>query len=157
MADEFKPINSQEELNTIIADRIRRAEEAAKKPYADYDSLKTKTESYEKTIADLNDKIKGYEDEKAKSGTQVQELQDKIKSYETKATKIKIAHEVGIPYDIAERLTGDSEDDIRKDAENMARFIAQPQEAPLGNPEPAAATDDTDAALLRVVHDLERR
>ena len=153
---EFKPIESQEELNAVIADRIKRAEEAAKKPYADYEDLKKKVDAYEKTIGELNDKIKGYETANTENGTALKDLQDKVKSYETQAVKIRIAHEVGIPYDLAERLTGDSEDAIKADAENLKKYMAKPVEAPIGAAEPETHVSDEDAALMKVVNDLGR-
>ena len=153
---EFTPINTQEELNAIIADRIKRAEEAAKKPYADYEDLKKKVDAYEKTIGELNDKIKGYETANTENGTALKDLQDKVKSYETQAVKIRIAHEVGIPYDLAERLTGDSEDAIKADAENLKKYMAKPVEAPIGAAEPETRVSDEDAALLKAVNDLTR-
>lgn len=152
--DEFKPIETQEALNAIIADRIERAKEAAVKPYADYEDIKAKVDAYEKTIGDLNNKIKGYESEKETNGTTLKELQDKVKAYETKAVKVRIAHEVGIPYELADKLSGDSEDAIKADAETFAKYMAKPAEAPLGEVEPEVHMDDVDAAYDRVIKDL---
>ena len=53
-------------------------------------------------------------------------LRAKIKDYETASVKARIAHETGLPYELANRLTGDTEEAIRQDAETMAKFIAKP-------------------------------
>ena len=157
MSDEFKPITTQEELNAVIADRIKRAEEAARKPYADYEKIKTQNADYEKTITDLNDKIKGYETKETENGNTVQELQDKIKKYETDAVKIRVSQEVGLPYELAGKLTGETEDEIKKDAELFSKYLTPRTEAPIGEPEPTIKGSDEDAALRKVVSDLERQ
>lgn len=157
MTDEFKPINTQEELNAVIADRIKRAEEKAKEPFADYDDIKKQKEAYEQTITDLNAKIKNYESDNDKNGTTLKELQDKVAKYEKQAVKIRVAHEVGLPFDLAERLNGDDEDAIKKDAENIVKYLAPKAEAPLGEPEPLQSDmDDEDKALMGVIKSLER-
>lgn len=157
MAEEFKAITTQEELNAIIADRIERAKEAAVKPYADYDDVKAKADAYEKTIGELNDKIKGYESDKSTDGTRLQELEDKVKNYETKAVKVRVAHEMGIPFELADKLSGSTEEEIKADAETFSKYMAKPVEAPLGEPEPVIAGNETEAALKKVVSDLSRR
>lgn len=40
-SDGFEPITSQEQLNKVVADRVRRAEAKVKESFADYDDLKT--------------------------------------------------------------------------------------------------------------------
>ena len=57
----FEPINTQEEFDTAIADRINRAKEAVRKEYADYEQLKERVTDYEKSIGEAKDKITGYE------------------------------------------------------------------------------------------------
>ena len=46
-----------------------------------------------------------------------------IKSYETNSVKMRIAHENGIPFELASKLSGDDEESIKKDAETMAKFL----------------------------------
>ena len=52
---EFKIIETQEQLDAVIGERISRAEkkaaEKAIEKFADYDDVKTKNAEYEKTIA----------------------------------------------------------------------------------------------------------
>ncbi len=43
---EFKAIETQEELNRIIGERIQRVKDQEKAKYADYDALKEKAEKY---------------------------------------------------------------------------------------------------------------
>ena len=77
------------------------------------------------------DKITGFE-------ADVADLTGKVHAYETASVKTKVALELGLPYQMASRLTGDDEKAIRADAEAMKQLIgAQVPPAPIGNPEPS--------------------
>ena len=103
MAEAFTPITTQEAFEAAIADRLA--------PYADYDTLKTQNADYAR---------------------QVNELNGKVKDYETGALRSRIAHEEGIPYELAQRLTGSTEAEIRKDAQAFAKMLRpQTPTAPL--------------------------
>lgn len=122
MAD-FKPITTQEEFDAAIGDRIKRERESMAKKYGDYDDLKKRIAEQETQIGDLtkerDDNAKKY----AGYDKTVADLQAQVKGYETSSVKMRIAHENGIPYDMAARLSGETEEDIRKDAAVMARFV----------------------------------
>lgn len=126
----FEPITSQEQLNKIIGDRIKQAKENAEKKYADYDDLKAKVSDYEKQIGDLSrslddasKQISGFEAER-------DELNSRISAYETSSVKMRIARETGIPYELADRLSGDSEEAIREDAKNFSQYVSRTNSAP---------------------------
>lgn len=104
---EFKPITTQKEFDDAVDARLR--QELAK--YSDYDDLKKKNEGYEKTLA-------------ANSKT-IATLQGQVKGYEVGAIKSKVARELGIPEGMAGRLSGETEEEIRKDAEGMAPFFSK--------------------------------
>ena len=58
---EFKIIETQEQLDAVIGERISRAEkkaaEKAVEKFADYDDVKTKNAEYEKTITELREQL----------------------------------------------------------------------------------------------------
>lgn len=136
MSDTFKPINSQEELNAVIKERLERAEKSYQEKYADYDSLKTKNGELENKIAELT---KSLTDTSSKVATFEKSLAEKdltIKGYESQSVKQRIAHEMGLPYEMAQRLTGENEEAIKKDAEILYKAINQSKgTAPLANSE----------------------
>ena len=93
---------------------------------ADYD---TQIATLTKTAEEKAKKYAGYDKELA-------ERDAKIKGYETASVKTRIAHEVGLPYELSGRLSGDTEDDIRKDAESLVGLIGKGhQTAPLASSE----------------------
>lgn len=131
MAEEFKPIETQEAFDTAIKARLDRNTESVKKQFEGFispDDFKTKT-------ADLNSKITDLTGKLAEKDTTIADLTAKNKAYETSSVKMRIAHESGIPYELAGKLSGETEEDIKKDAETLAKFIGKKQPAPLGSTE----------------------
>lgn len=129
MAD-FTPINTQEEFDAAIADRIKREREK----YSDYNDLKQAAADHQKTVDDLN--------------AQIATLKTQNSAYETASVKTRIAHEMGLPYEFASRLKGDTEEDIRKDAETMKGFVGSGNYVPpLRSDEKAGDESDVRASL----------
>lgn len=145
MAD-FKAITTQEELDQIIGERLTRDRAARQKEiqdkYGNLDELEKSKAGYEEQINkmkgqidELNGKIKKYEDYDAKS-LELSDAKAKIKEYETASVKQRIAHENGIPYELAGRLTGTTEDELKADAKMISGFIQRKAAPPLGSSEP---------------------
>ena len=132
---EFTPINTQEEFDTAIRDRLGRQESKIRGEYADYDNLKKQSESwaaeklsYEKTIADnktaydaLNEKLT--------------EATGKIAQYEIDELKTRVASESGLPMELRSYLKGTTEEEIKSSAEQLGKFTKGGQVLPLANPE----------------------
>lgn len=142
MAEEFKAIETQEAFDAAIKDRLERQRKTVTaevtKQYEGYISPEDAKKSAEQ-IAALTQ--------------QVTDLTAKNTAYELSAMKSRIAHEVKLPYELADRLTGTTEDEIRKDAEALAQFTARPQPSPQYSPEtPVGAS--TDAAFRALANDL---
>ncbi len=106
---EFKPITTQEEFDAAIQSRLERERRTAVAPFADYAQIKSdlaalKTQSGEKdnTIAQLQKDLQGTRAELAKT---------------------RIAMEKGLPKELAARLTGETEEELRKDADTLAALF----------------------------------
>lgn len=142
MAALEKAIETQEELDTIIAKRIKREQEKlAKEKEEAVAEANKKLKDYEKQIATFAEKAKETESKEAETTKKINELEGKIKGYETTTIKTRIAHELGIPYELAERLSGEDEKAIRKDAENLAKIISTKKH----DPAPSKSTESGDA------------
>ena len=138
---DFKAIETQEQLDAIIGERIRRAESKAAEKYADYDSVKHQNDELTAQIADLTKQIKAKDEAISGNKEIVDNLNAKIKDYETRSVKTRIAHEVGLPYQFEDKLSREDEDAIREDAKKMASFIKTPA-APIGSVEPTHEESD---------------
>lgn len=128
---EFTPINTQEELNKAIGPRLEREREKVAK---EYESRLSESDKKIKELEDKNGTLSSQLEEAGKKHkdfeAQIAERDGKIKGYESSTMKTKIAREVGLPYEAAERLAGEDEDAIRKDAEALKAIIGSGKPAP---------------------------
>lgn len=144
---EFTPIMTQADFDAAISARLKRERETVSNRYADYDDLKAKVSTYEQQLSDQARQLQEAADKQASHDQTVAELTAKLKSHETASVKTRIALELGLPYELAGRLSGDTEEDIRKDAEALSKFVGKPKEAPpLRSTEPSGV-DKRSAAL----------
>ena len=134
----FEPIDTQEKFDSAISERLKRERETVSKRYADYDELRSKVSTYEQQIADMTKVADEASKKYAEYDRQMSELQSRIKGYETDSVKTRIAHETGLPFELAQRLTGDTEDAIRADADSLSRLVGN-KSAPLRSPEEVPA------------------
>ena len=153
---EFTPITTQEDFDAAIGPRIKRERESVSRDYrAKIDELDQKIAAYEKQIGDLGKELEAA----AKKDQQIADLQGQIKGYETASVKTRIAHEVGIPFELAGRLSGDNEDAIRKDAESLKSLIGSTHRAPAPSTETGGVKDGkggtSDAALRGMLSSLK--
>ena len=115
----------------------------------DYDSLKEENEQLKQRIGELEgtvEELKGYKD-------QLTEKDNLIKEYELKNVKYRIAVEAGIPLALADRLSGETEEEIKADAEKLAGFVNQKPTLPLKPTEPQK-TDPKEQAYAKVLENL---
>lgn len=147
---EFKPIETQEALDAIIKDRLERQKKSVtdeiKKQFEGWVSPEDAKKTSEQ-IDSLNTKL-------ADSEKKVAELTSKNSAYEISSVKMRIAHETGIPYELAERLSGSNEEEIRKDAEILAQYAAQPTQATPSFSGESPVGNTADAAFKALAHDL---
>lgn len=141
---EFTPINTQAEFDAAIAERLSRQEKSLAAKYEGYmtseDAASLKA-GYEKTIADLKGEIETAKGAKEASEKQLTDALSKIKGYESDSVKTRIALEMGIPYGMASRLRGETEEDIRKDAETFLSLMPKGAAAPLASEESLAESN----------------
>ena len=142
---EFQPINTQEELDRVLASRLQRERDTVTKSFqAQITERDEKITGFESTIKDLNKQIETLNGQTGR----VAELEAKIREYETASVKTRIARETGLPAELADRLSGADEDAMRADAENLAKLLkTQQAPAPIYRPSGEGANDGKDAAL----------
>lgn len=107
--DGFTPIESQEDLNRVIADRISRE----RSKYSDYDDLKAKADRLDEIEAANKSEIEKANDKAAAAQREAEEAQ-------AEALRWKVAARHGISDEDAELfLTGTDEDTLTKQAERL--------------------------------------
>ena len=134
MAD-FTPINTQEEFDAAIKERLKRDREAQAKKFEGWIS----PEDQQKRLAEYDAQIKTLQDAATESEKKLAEKDALIAEgakYKTDLEKTRIALAAGLDQKYADRLRGENADEWKKDAEELARdFSAAHVTAPLGSPE----------------------
>jgi predicted nuclease with TOPRIM domain len=135
---EFKIIETQEELDNIVKERIRREREK----YSDYEELKNRVSELETENSALKTTVEDDKQTRAGLDAQITDLQGKVSNYETASLRTRIALQNGLPYDLADRLQGTDEASLTADAERLAGFMrpAPVPQAPLKDVEPEVSS-----------------
>lgn len=121
MAEEFTPITTQEQLDELL------------KQYDGWispEALQQKTSGLQDQINAITKENQGYKDT-------IAERDASIQRYEVESIRSRVADEVGLDRRLIDRLSGDTEDAIRKDAEVLKTLFGTSRTTfPLGEPEP---------------------
>ena len=137
---DFKVIETQEQLEEVLKERLKRERETVKKEFEGYLSPDDVAKKYTGYLSpeDVEKKYKDY-----LSPEEVAKKDAKIKGYETDSVKTRIAHELGLSYDAVGFIKGEDEESIRKSAEALKGLVGGSAAAPLADLEhnPGAATD----------------
>lgn len=129
MAEEFTPINSQEDFDRVVQEK-----------YGD--------------VSGLQGQIATLTGERDAHAATIANLQKEVNGYKTAELKQRIARENNIPLDMAHRLSGEDEKALRADAATMAGHLRSYKgAAPLADPEPAPEKGSR-AATRRLLNSL---
>lgn len=150
MAD-FKIIETQEDFDKAVSARIKREQETVRKEFEGFLSPEDVQKQYEGFLSpeQVQEKYKDY-----LSPEEVAKKDATIKSYETKSKRVEIALGAGIPYELAGKISGETEEDMKKDAQTLAGFLKSNNPYPRYNPDPVGADDSKDAAMKKMLNDL---
>jgi hypothetical protein len=149
---EFKTIETQEQLDAIIKSRLDR--EKAK--YSDYDTLAEKIKKLETENTSLKQTITDKETSESTTASKIADLEKDVITWKNKSLKQQIAMKNGLPFDLADRLQGDSEESLNEDAERLASLVnVKNYTQPLADKEPNFESKGTDAAWRDVVKSLK--
>lgn len=149
----FKAIETQEELDRIIQERLNRE----KGKFADYDEIKTRNAALETEVDALKSTIEETNSAAKTHEQTIADLNKQIAEKETVNLRTRIALQNGLPIDLADRLIGSDEESIKADAERLAGFVSKKQTPPpLKKTEPIVEKDE-DADLKEMLKKLNDR
>ena len=149
----FQVIETQEQLDAIVGERVARAKDSARKEFEGWispDALAKQTEDLNTQLGSLNDQLKTLADEKAALESKLTEKDGQIAKYETDSVKTKIAREFGLSYEAIGFLQGEDEETIRQSAESLKNLVGTVKVPPLGNPETPPEEDGVTAAFKKM-------
>ena len=157
---EFVPIETQEQFDAMVKDRVERAKKSAAKEFEtqlkDLEQLKESVTAKETEIDTLKAKITDLEAEKKTNGESYQSMQKELSQVKLSALKQRIAIDAGIPLEMADRLNGEDEESIKKDAEKVKGFWGAKHVAPSFKTE-EVPTDPTEAGFREMAQLFERK
>ena len=132
----FEAITTKEQFDALVNPMLEKARKEAVKPFADYDAVKGQVATLTKDLAARD---------------------SSIASLKANEQGYRIAHEEGLPYELAARITGKDETEMREDAQALVKLIGQKPEAPpLRNNEPEPSKNPTQAALKTLLSNLRK-
>ncbi len=138
---EFTPINTKEEFDSAVQERISEAVEDARKEFEGWVSPEA--------AAVLTQ-------ERDDSRAEAAELAAKNAASENRVLKMQIAAEKGIPFELAERLNGTTKEEIGADADKFSKYFNAPKVKPTPTSSGESGFSDTmTAAKLEMLHALK--
>lgn len=155
MAEDFKPITSQDEFDSMIRSRLERERNKIAEQYSDYDALKGQIENNQKQIDDLTKALSDANEQKNNIENQLKEKDSIIGKYEIDSLKTKVANEFGLSYEATQFLAGSNEEEIRKTAESLQSLMGKSAPMPMAAAEPVKVPgDETTDAFKQMTKDL---
>lgn len=128
---------TQADVDGVVEKRLER--ERGK--YSDYDDLKEKAGKVDTITADFNTKLQ-------EKDTTLADLQKDLGKAKLETDKVKIVSEFKLSDDLAEFVTGDTPDEMRKRAEKLAKGITPSKVNGDKNPKPDESGKTTATAKV---------
>lgn len=114
------------------------------------DGLKTEKATLEQQLSDLQNTLNTQKEELSS----IDDLKKEVETYKLKDLKTSIAVQAGIPLELAGRLSGETEEEIKADAEKMAGFVNKKKPLPLKTTEPPEV-DKEEKAYANMIQNLK--
>lgn len=118
-------------------------------PKETYNNLASEKKQLDLDIASKDTQIEEFQK------LDVEALQQEAEKYKLENLKINIASQANIPLELAGRLSGSTEEEIKADAEKLAGFVNKKQPLPLKPTEPTV--DDKDAGLKNMLSNMNKQ
>ena len=142
----FKVIETQEELDSIIKERLER-ERTKYNGYMSAEDVQKLKDTYEATAKEENEKYSALEKEK-------EDLMAKVKGYEVGTLKTKVALANGLPIGVTDYLKGETEEELTESAKTLSSMFSskadpKPKE-PEGTPGAPQGSNNQGATMSAV-------
>lgn len=153
---EFTPITTQEDFDKAIQQRIARAEKTVEEKFAGYlspDGVTALKAEHEKALSQVTAQLQAASEKITGHDQIVADLTARATKAETSLLKTQVAHANGVPLELADRLAGDSEEALTKDAQTFASFM-KPKSAPPAVSSESGQPNTENAALLQTLQQM---
>lgn len=159
---EFTPITTQEEFDKAIKGRLAQKDRELEEKFKDYlspDKVSELKKDYENKLEESKRLVKEAQDKLKENESSVAELKTRAEIAENSILKSKIAYQHKLPMELADRLVGETEEDLNKDAESLASIVGSGSTPPLYTRETnnAGGATANDAAMLGLLSALTQK
>ena len=159
---EFTPIQTQEEFDKAIKGRLAQKDRELEEKYKGYlspDDVNELKKVYEEKLENANKLVKDSEVKATEATKAMSELKARAEKAESSILKNKIAYQHKLPMELAERLVGETEEDLNKDAESLASVVGSGSTPPLYTRETnnGGGATANDAAMLGLLSALTQK
>ena len=145
----FKVIETQEQFDELVMDRIGQAKDSVRKEFEGWISPEALAEQH----SGLQTQIEQLTTDLNAANEQIAQKDGIIRTHETNNMKIKVAHEAGLSYEAVQFLQGTDEDSIKASATALKSLTGM-KKAPQYDPEPAPK-DAKNAALKNMLKEMK--
>ena len=139
----FKIIETQEQFDEAIKERLER-ESKKYEGYMSPSDVAKLQEDYKKQLEDATKSTSDYTKQIEDLNKSILEKDNKISAYETNSVKMRVALTNGLPYEMASRLNGTTEEEIQADAEKLVKLFNVNNQGSI-NKAPQASTNKANA------------
>ena len=146
---EFKAITTQEEFDSAIQKRLAQKEREVAERFKGYltpDDVEKLKSGYDEQIKTLKDDLEVAKEKISGFDAELSEAKAKATKAEHALLRGKVAAAKGLPLELADRLVGESKEELEKDAESFASFMRPRNTPPMRSNDPANGGDPTTAA-----------
>lgn len=158
---DFTPIMTQEDFDKAIQKRLAQKEREVTEQFKDFLSptqLSALKEEYEEKLTKAADDLKTAQEKIKGHSDTVSDLTKRAEAAESRLLKSKIAYDHKLPLELADRLVGDTKEDLDKDAETLAGLMKPSATAPLHTTEvrstSANGNGSVDAGMRQLLSQL---
>lgn len=148
---EFTAIETQEQFDEAIKARLERERNKVRKEFDGFLSPEDAQKKYENYLSpeQVQEKYKGYfsPEEMAKKDAE-------IDGYKLNSKRVEIALKNGIPYELAGKVSGETEEEMAKDAETLAGFLKSNTQGITYKADPVGGENSVDAGLGQMLGNL---
>lgn len=135
----------RETVDTIMTE-YGKSINSYKDQLGEMETLKQSNQALQEASQDVNNKYTQLETTLKEKQSSIDDLNKQLTASNLQNLKIQVALDNGLPYTLANRLSGDDQESLTKDAQSLAGLFTQP-ESPMRSTEPNANSADPYAQM----------
>lgn len=142
MSEDFKAITTQQQFDEMVSKRLERERSVIENKYSDYETLKNEN-------AQFKEQLNNLQNLNTQATESVTELTNQVNALTLEKTRLNVAISSGLPLEMASRLQGASEEELKNDAEKLKGLFTPKINTVLPTKTNEVKNEDTQKTELR--------